>query len=783
MDIQVINTGTADNSHDGEPLRGAMTKVNSNFASVNADLLNMYLKSDIQAAMASDPNFLKYLYKNRVVADGGVLRNEATTLRLLKNSDYQDMMDNIKFAWFGEAGSKIRTSGINSYVTKAYTTNYNPVPRYGPELVVNGGFDTDSGWAKQTGWTISDGVATKTSEVGLSWVYQEPLTVGKLYKCSFTITQYTGGNVKIGAGAAYGIPRTSVGTYTDYLICTVAPFAGVISDVDANFIGSVDNISFREVLNSLTGSPTDATQTTGLSQPFLSGNIAPNERYAIKNPNGGARFMTHPTISFAANDAWSITTVLNWNGKETSEEWSAPCGSNPTNLTSMIALNYSGANAISIYNGTAYAGIANEISGYIGKVFTLTITVDESHNCNIYINGIILRSVVLASNFFDFGGILVGYSASGLFNGSLSAHIIRSGALTQSQITSEYNFLRAIYPEIPSVKIGNQEWATSNTEMVCTPQGNVIQEMQPNTNVEKIVNGGFDTDTGWVKTVGAIIENGVGKLASGANFSQTVLTPNKWYKATFTVSGYTGGSCGISSASTANGLYITANGTYTIYFNANGTIPTIFRLSSNTSIEVTFDNVSVQEIGWAGSQELYDGIYAQTAGTVEQKTYAAVKAAAMWSHYNNDATVGAVYGKLYNWFAVKLLQIDIDYFNVANPTTPWGWKVPADTDFTTLQTTLGGSAVAGGNMKKEGLSYFGGSNSGATNSSGFSGLGVGLREHDTGLFKHIKLYVNFSSITNAGGNQTIFALEAPSALGVILEVSKQWGTSLRLIKN
>ena len=36
----------------------------------------------------------------------------------------------------------------------------------------------------------------------------------------------------------------------------------------------------------------------------------------------------------------------------------------------------------------------------------------------------------------------------------------------------------------------------------------------------------------------------------------------------------------------------------------------------------------------------------------------------------------------------KLLQTDIDAYNAANPTTPWGWKVPTDAEWETLRTTV-----------------------------------------------------------------------------------------------
>jgi uncharacterized protein (TIGR02145 family) len=89
------------------------------------------------------------------------------------------------------------------------------------------------------------------------------------------------------------------------------------------------------------------------------------------------------------------------------------------------------------------------------------------------------------------------------------------------------------------------------------------------------------------------------------------------------------------------------------------------------------------------TNNIYDNTYAATSGTVAQKTTAALRAAAMWSYYNNDGAVGAWAGKLYNWYAVALLQEDIDAYNVANPTTPWGWRVPTSTDFTNLATALG----------------------------------------------------------------------------------------------
>jgi len=252
----------------------------------------------------------------------------------------------------------------------------------------------------------------------------------------------------------------------------------------------------------------------------------------------------------------------------------------------------------------------------------------------------------------------------------------------------------------------------------------------------------------------------------------------RWYKLLLTVSNYVSGSCRLELGIGYNTPLVNANGTYTYYAQATANNQQYITASG----QFTIDNVSVQEIGWSGSQELYDGIYAQTAGTVEQKTYAAVKAASMWCHYNNDPQLGIIYGKLYNWFAVKLLQMDIDYYNAANPTTPWGYRVPTDSDFNTLATTLGGNSIAGGKMKMIGTNYFISPNTGATNESGFSALGSGYRS-SVGLFIGNKASDAISTITSVSPTQ-LKSFDANYNLSSFLSYDTNfiYGLSLRLIR-
>jgi uncharacterized protein (TIGR02145 family) len=88
-----------------------------------------------------------------------------------------------------------------------------------------------------------------------------------------------------------------------------------------------------------------------------------------------------------------------------------------------------------------------------------------------------------------------------------------------------------------------------------------------------------------------------------------------------------------------------------------------------------------------------------------------------WCYYNNDPANEAVYGKLYNHYALK------DPRGLA----PVGFRVPEIADFQTLETYLGGAASAGKKLKIDGDTYFTSSGNTGTNSSGFRALPGGLR--------------------------------------------------------
>lgn len=110
----------------------------------------------------------------------------------------------------------------------------------------------------------------------------------------------------------------------------------------------------------------------------------------------------------------------------------------------------------------------------------------------------------------------------------------------------------------------------------------------------------------------------------------------------------------------------------------------------------------------------------------DNSAWAALTTAA-WCNYNNDPAIGAVYGKLYNWYCCAL--IDAAY-------NPFGWRVATQADFNTLITALGGATVAGGKMKESGTTHWITPNTGADNSSGLTALPGGWRLA-TGVFEYL----------------------------------------------
>ncbi len=128
--------------------------------------------------------------------------------------------------------------------------------------------------------------------------------------------------------------------------------------------------------------------------------------------------------------------------------------------------------------------------------------------------------------------------------------------------------------------------------------------------------------------------------------------------------------------------------------------------------------------------------------------------------YNNIAANCDVYGGLYQWAEV------VQYMNGATNTNSWyslpmgnvqgicpsGWHLPFDGEWSSLAVYLGGISVAGGKMKETGTVHWVAPNTGATNSSGFTGLPSGDRDV-SGSFIFLATYGDFWAASDNNSTQ------------------------------
>ena len=113
------------------------------------------------------------------------------------------------------------------------------------ELVTNGEFDTDSDWSKGTGCTISDGKAKFTSAAsGQGFTQSNFLTIGKIYKVAFTVSDYSEGAVKVRYPFNMSNTITANGSYVEYGEATTDDL--FFQNVGTSTL-SIDNVSVVEV--------------------------------------------------------------------------------------------------------------------------------------------------------------------------------------------------------------------------------------------------------------------------------------------------------------------------------------------------------------------------------------------------------------------------------------------------------------------------------------------------------------------------------------------------------
>jgi uncharacterized protein (TIGR02145 family) len=159
---------------------------------------------------------------------------------------------------------------------------------------------------------------------------------------------------------------------------------------------------------------------------------------------------------------------------------------------------------------------------------------------------------------------------------------------------------------------------------------------------------------------------------------------------------------------------------------------------------------------------------------IDTVTWAGLTTGARCYYANDSSSYDSIYGPLYNWHAV----------NDSNSICPEGWRVSSIPDWQAAESSLGGFDVAGGAMKESGTLHWASPNTGATNSSGFTGLPGGMRD---------PVQNNFRTLTENGLWWTTTAYNSSAAWSVYMwylntgidhnPTPKTLGLSIRCVKD
>jgi uncharacterized protein (TIGR02145 family) len=149
--------------------------------------------------------------------------------------------------------------------------------------------------------------------------------------------------------------------------------------------------------------------------------------------------------------------------------------------------------------------------------------------------------------------------------------------------------------------------------------------------------------------------------------------------------------------------------------------------------------------------------------------------------YNNDIGNKDPYGALYNWYAVDNVK-ELTYLE-RNSVEETGWRIPTSSDMAALELYLGGAVVTGGKLKEIGTTHWNTPNTGATNSSGFTALGAGIRSSSGSFSSLLSLGVKWGSTEVNATTANGYGESYDSEEVVNYQYPKKYGYSVRLVRD
>lgn len=306
----------------------------------------------------------------------------------------------------------------------------------------------NSQWTLGDGWSIGSGVAscdgTQTAASNLSQTYT--FTLGLSYVFTYTVSNYSAGNVRFAGGGAFLTNRSANGTYTETFECSSVG-SGFSLSADADFVGDIDNVSLRLAVPDLSsnadglevhGQLTKSAVNTGSGLMGFSGFTSINR---LKQVNTGAN------INVGAGDFTLIiwvkaeTTLASTQGIFSWQEYD--------DATNRIQIQFNSAGVVGVYlTSISSAAATTDLRDGLYKQLCVTRV---SGTVYVYINAAETDSFASSADIegatspeLVLGGLNLA-GAYGLTDGSIALPQFYNSGITAQQIRTIYDNEKVLF--------------------------------------------------------------------------------------------------------------------------------------------------------------------------------------------------------------------------------------------------------------------------------------------------------------------------------------------------
>ena len=409
----------------------------------------------------------------------------------------------------------------------------------GSELVVNGGFDTDSDWVK-TNANISNGYFEMLVDGGgTASVKETILTVGNSYTLEFEILEYASGLVGVSSAVSgTGFYPNAIGVFTYNFVA-----ANTILSIVGTEIGfKVDNISVKEV----TQFAKDKSPNTNNAKLFTGKALSFNGNDYV-DIDGFTMSGDVATFAFWINPSTTVGKVLDF--------------SDSTSTDNRLAIGFF-SNTLKLYSGAVGSYNLIEFGDLTLNTYSRVVIAINGTSVSCYVNNSQLGSTgtIEGIDLSTIDGAAIGsayYGSADFITAELSDVQIYNKAWTAEDIAFDYNNPNLLAIDNPATSLIVTDlkayWALSEGDgLVAYDSGSTLEEdlIQngdfSELGVDIVTNGGFATDSDWnynpnwsINTVLGVAES---DGTSSNNINQgNVMTVGLTYEISFEIISLTSG--------------------------------------------------------------------------------------------------------------------------------------------------------------------------------------------------------------------------------------------------